>query len=162
MIQIKSISEFKSTDLPTEPGVYLFKDEKTFAYIALTRESFPRILMSRRTSPKLESFGPYTYGFTRQDLQRLAVRVFKLRVCRKFPKRACLNFHMNLCTAPCVGKVSQEQYAEQVDQARSFLVGNFEKTVQSLRAQLQVAAHEQKFEHALELRNQVASIRLLT
>jgi excinuclease ABC subunit C len=235
MIEIKSPSEFKSADLPTDPGVYLFRDEtnqilyigkaanlrqrvggyfsdtikppktqklvsrirnvdwiivnnevealllenklvkqhvpkynislkdaKTFAYVALTREAFPRILMSRKTSPKLESFGPYTYGFTRQDLQRLVVRVFKIRVCRKFPKRPCLNFHMNLCTGPCVGMVSQEQYAEQVDQARSFLAGNYQKTIQTLNGQMQLAANEQKFEHALELRNQIASIRLLT
>ena len=235
MIEIKSPSEFKRANLPTDPGVYLFRDEtneilyigkaanlrqrvgsyfsdtikppktqklvsrirnvdwiivnnevealllenklvkqhvpkynitlkdaKTFAYIALTREPFPRILMSRKTSPKLESFGPYTYGFTRQDLQRLVVRVFKIRVCRKFPKRPCLNYHMNLCTAPCVGKVSQEQYAMQVDQARSFLAGNYQKTIQTLNGQMQLAANEQKFEHALELRNQIASIRLLT
>jgi len=235
MIRIKSPSEFKSTDLPKEPGVYLFKDEhneilyigkatnlrqrvrsyfsdtikppktqklvsrirnvdwitvnnevealllenklvkqhvpkynitlkdaKTFAYIALTREPLPRILMSRKTSPKLESFGPYTYGFTRQDLQRLVVRVFKIRVCRKFPKRPCLNYHMNLCTAPCAGKVSQEQYAKQVDQARSFLAGDYQKTIQTLNDQMQLAANEQRFEHALELRNQIASIRLLT
>ena len=58
------------------------KDAKTFAYISLTREPFPRILTSRKVSRKLESFGPYTDGFTRQDLQRLVVRVFKLRTCK--------------------------------------------------------------------------------
>src|SRR5512136_642440 len=97
------------------------KDAKTFAYIALTRETFPRILTSRRVSRRLESFGPYTDGFTRQDLQRLVVRVFKLRVCRRLPKRACLAFHIGLCTAPCDGTVTLEQYAEQVERARAFL-----------------------------------------
>ena len=235
MIQLASTSEFKNVCIPTDPGVYLFKDEnneilyigkatnlrqrvrsyfskndkppktqklvsrirnidwiivnnevealllenklvkqhtpkyninlkdaKTYAYIALTREPYPRILTSRKTSNKLESFGPYTYGFTRQDLQRLVVRVFKLRVCRKLPKRACLNYHMNLCTAPCIGNARQEQYATQVEQARSFLNGDFEKTIQTLSTQMQAASQEQKFEHALELRNQIASIRLLT
>ncbi len=71
------------------------KDAKTFAYIALTREAFPRILTSRKVSRKLESFGPYTEGFTRQDLQRLVVRVFKLRTCKTMHKRACLNYHIN-------------------------------------------------------------------
>jgi len=235
MIQLASTSEFKSTCVPADPGVYLFRDEnseilyigkaanlrqrvrsyfsnnpkppktqklvarirsidwiivnnevealllenklvkqhtpkyninlkdaKTYAYIALTREPFSRILTSRKTSIKLESFGPYTYGFTRQDLQRLVVRVFKLRVCRKLPKRACLNYHMNLCTAPCIGNATQEQYATQVEQARSFLTGNYEKTIQALTTQMQAASQEQKFEHALELRNQISSIRLLT
>ena len=138
------------------------KDAKTYAYIALTRETFPRIFTSRKTSQTLETFGPYTDGFTRQDLQRLVVRVFKLRVCRTFPKRACLSYHMGLCTAPCVGNVTAEQYAAQVEQAHSFLSGNYEKTIQTLMGQMQTASKDLKFEHALELRRQIASIGLLT
>ena len=138
------------------------KDSKTFAYIAFTRETFPRILTSRKVSRKLESFGPYTDGFTRQDLQKLVVRVFKLRVCKKLPKRTCLNFHIGLCTAPCIGNVSEEQYAEQMDNARSFLNGGYEQTTAVLNLQMSEASQEQKFERALELRNQISSIQLLT
>ena len=138
------------------------KDAKTFAYIAFTRESYPRVLTSRKVSRKLESFGPYTDGFTRQDLQRLVVRVFKLRICRKLPKRACLNFHIGLCSAPCNGNVSLEQYTQQVTQARSFLSGNYEQTIKLLLLQMQQASQNQKYERALELRRQIASIRLLT
>jgi len=235
MIPISTSSKFKSSDIPTNPGIYLFKDEtgeilyigkakslrqrvksyfssinqpvktqqliskirnidwivvnsevealllenklvkqhtpkyninlkdaKTFAYIAFTKEQFPRILTSRKVSRKLESFGPYTDGFTRQDLQRLVVKVFKLRVCRKLPKRACLNFHIGLCSAPCIGNVNAEQYARQVEQARFFLGGNYKHTTELLVLQMQAAAKEQKFERALELRNQIASIRLIT
>jgi excinuclease ABC subunit C len=235
MIPIADVSKFKSSDIPTDPGVYLYRDEageilyigkakslrsrvksyfsktdkpaktqqlvskirsidwiivnnevealllenklvkkytpkyninlkdaKTFAYIALTRELFPRVLTSRKVSRKLESFGPYTDGFTRQDLQRLVVRVFKLRVCRKLPKRACLNFHIGLCSAPCNGNVSAERYAELVEQARSFLGGNYEQTTKLLLSQMQAASQSQQYERALELRTQIASIRLLT
>ena len=138
------------------------KDAKTFAYIALTREAFPRLLMSRKVSRNLESFGPYTEGFTRQDLQRLVVRVFKLRTCKKMPKRECLNYHIHMCTAPCIGAATPEQYETQVAQARSFLNGNYEQTIENLKIQMQYASAEQKYETALELRNQIASIRLLT
>ncbi len=138
------------------------KDAKTFAYIALTREQFPRILTSRKVSRKLESFGPYTDGFTRQDLQRLVVRVFKLRTCRKLPKRACLNFHIGLCSAPCNGNVSPEQYTKLVEEARSFLGGNYNQTINLLLAQMQDASQNKQYERALEVRNQIASIRLLT
>jgi len=235
MIQITNPSDFKSSGIPTNPGVYLFKDEKqeiiyigkakslrarvksyfsiidqpaktrqlvshirnidwiivnnevealllenklvkqhtpkynidlkdakTFAYISLTREVFPRILTSRKVARKLESFGPYTEGFIRQDLQRLVVRVFKLRTCKKMHKRACLNYHIHQCTAPCIGNVTAEQYAEQVKQARSFLNGNYEQTIQQLNSQMQTASAQQQFETALDLRNQIASIRLLT
>jgi excinuclease ABC subunit C len=235
MITISDPSEFKSCEIPTNPGVYLYKDEKgeilyigkakslrsrvksyfsttdkpaktrqlvsriqnidwiivnsevealllenklvkqhspkyniclkdakTFAYIAFTREMYPRILTSRKVSRKLESFGPYTDGFTRQDLQRLVVRVFKLRVCKKMPKRACLNFHIGLCSAPCVGNVSEKHYGELMDKARSFLNGGYEQTTAMLNLQMHEASREQKFERALELRNQISSIQLLT
>jgi excinuclease ABC subunit C len=138
------------------------KDAKTFAYISLTREDFPRILTSRKVSRKIESFGPYTDGFTRQDLQRLVVKVFKLRTCKALPKRACLNYHIHLCTAPCIGHVNAEQYADQVKQARSFLNGNYQQTIEQLKAQMQAASEAQQYENALELRNQILSIRLLT
>ena len=235
MIQIKGPSDFKSSDIPTHPGVYLYRDEageilyvgkakslrsrvksyfstsdqpiktrqlvsrirnidwivvnsevealllenklvkqhipkynvnlkdaKTFAYISLTREAFPRILTSRKVSRKLESFGPYTDGFTRQDLQRLVVRVFKLRTCKTMPKRACLNYHIHLCTAPCIGKATAEKYADQVKQARTFLNGNYIQTIEQLKNQMQIASAAQQYETALELRNQIQSIRLLT
>ena len=210
MIQITCPSDFKSSDIPTDPGVYLYRDEtgeilyvgkakslrsrvksyfsssdqpaktrqlvsrirnidwivvnnevealllenklvkqhwpkynvnlkdaKTFAYISLTREVFPRVLTSRKVARKLESFGPYTDGFTRQDLQRLVVRVFKLRTCKTLPKRACLNYHIHLCSAPCIGKVTVEQYVEQVQKARSFLNGNYQQTIEQLKTQMQ-------------------------
>lgn len=235
MIQISSSSEFKSSELPTESGVYLFRDQKnkilyigkannlrsrvrnyfsdsnqpiktrqlvskirsidwiivnnetealllenrlvkkhapkyninlkdakTFAYIALTKETFPRLLTTRKVSHRLESFGPYTDGFTRRRLQKLVVNIFKLRVCKKLPKRVCLNFHIDLCSGPCIGNVNVKQYEGQVEQARDFLRGNYEQIIERLSLQMQVASKMQNYEYALELRNQIASIRLLT
>ena len=77
-------------------------------------------------------------------------------------KRACLNFHIHICTAPCIEKVTAEQYAEQVKQARSFLNGNYQQTIEELNSQMQTASEQQQYETALDLRNQIASIRLLT
>lgn len=235
MIQINAPSDFKSSEVPTNPGVYLYhdktgeilyvgkaknlrsrvksyfssanqpiktqqlvlriheidwmvvnnevealllenklikqhapkynvnlKDAKTYAYISFTRERFPRILTSRKVSRKLESFGPYTDGFTRQDLQRLVVRVFKLRTCKKLPKRACLNYHIHLCSAPCISNVTSEEYAEQVQSAREFLKGDYQHTIEQLGALMLAASAGQQYETALELRNQISSIRLLT
>ncbi len=138
------------------------KDAKTYAYISLTRETYPRILTSRKVSRKLESFGPYTDGYTRQDLQRLVVKVFKLRTCKTLHKRACLNYHIHLCNAPCIGKISAEDYVEQVRQARSFLGGNYQATLEQLNRKMQEASKAQHYETAIELRNQIASIRLVT
>jgi excinuclease ABC subunit C len=234
MIMINSPSDFKSSDIPAEPGVYIFrgsgseilyvgkakklrlrvksyfsksdlpsktvrlvsnirsidwivvnnevealllenklikqhtpkynislKDSKTFAYIALTKEKFPRLLTSRKVSAKLESYGPYTDGFMRQDLQKLITKVFKIRVCRKLPKRACLNYYINLCTAPCIGNVTKEQYDSQIEQARSFIKGNYGQTISNLTEQMNAASKDKKYERALEMRNQISSIELL-
>jgi len=138
------------------------KDSKTYAYISLSREDYPRILTSRKVSAKLESFGPYTEGYTRQDLQRLVTKVFKLRTCKSMHRRACLNYHIGNCSAPCVGRVTKEQYAEQVKNARMFLEGKFDSTLQVLELQMCQAAEAQKFEQAMALRDQILSIRLLT
>ena len=138
------------------------KDSKTFAYISFTREAFPRVLTSRRVSPKLESYGPYTDAVMRRDLQRLVTKVFKLRTCRTMPKQTCLNFHIGICTAPCIGNVTEEQYQNQVEQARGFLKGNYDQTTQDLTAQMKTTAKKREYERALELRNQIASIQLLT
>jgi excinuclease ABC subunit C len=77
-------------------------------------------------------------------------------------KRACLNFHIHICTAPCIDKVTAEQYAEQVKGARSFLNGNYQKTIEELTSQMHTASAQKQYETALDLRNQIASIRLLT
>ena len=138
------------------------KDAKTFAYIALSKEAYPRIFTTRKPSSRLETFGPYTDGYLRRELQRLVINVFKIRVCKKFPKRACLNFHIGLCTAPCTSNVTQQQYNLQVEQVRSFLMGNYEKIMEMLNSQMRKASKEVEYERALELRNQIASIQLLT
>ena len=137
------------------------KDAKTFAYIAFTRDAFPRILTSRKTSPKLESFGPYTDATKRRELQRLIVSIFKIRTCRTLPGRACLNYHIGICTAPCIGKVTKQEYQEQVENARVFLKGGSEQTVKMLTEQMAQASREGRYERALELRNQLGSIGIL-
>jgi excinuclease ABC subunit C len=138
------------------------KDAKTFAYIALTKDKFPRIMASRKTGSKFESFGPYTDAAKRRELQKLVVNIFKIRTCRTLPNRACLNYHIGICTAPCIGKVTAEEYQKQVDSAKVFLKGGNEETIEMLTKKMQEASKEEKYEHALEFRNQLDSINLLS
>ena len=138
------------------------KDAKTFAYIALTKDKFPRVLGSRKTGPKIDTFGPYTDSTRRRELQKLVVAIFKLRTCRILPKRECLNYHIGICTAPCIGKVSGQQYQDQVESAKIFLKGGYEQTAKMLAIQMKQASEEGKYERALEFRNQIDSINLLS
>ncbi len=138
------------------------KDAKTFAYIALTKDKFPRILSTRKTGSKFESFGPYTDATKRRELQKLVVSIFKLRTCRNLPHKACLNYHIGICTAPCIGKVNEQEYQKQVDNARGFLKGDTEQTLDVLTKQMKDSSKEGKYERALEFRNQINSINILS
>ncbi|MDE1825624.1 MAG: excinuclease ABC subunit UvrC [Candidatus Micrarchaeota archaeon] len=140
----------------------MLKDAKTFAYIAFTKDKFPRILTSRKTGQRLESFGPYTDGMMRRELQKLVVGIFKIRTCTTLPNRACLNYHIGICTAPCIRNVTAEEYQRQVEAARHFLKGNIRETVDRLKKQMKEASEEKRYERALECRNQLSSIELLS
>ena len=138
------------------------KDSKTFAYIALTKERFPRIISSRRTGSKIETFGPYTDGTMRRELQRLVVSIFKIRTCKVLPKHACLNYHIGICTAPCIENVSYEQYSSQVEKARVFLNGKYDDVARSLKEQMDESSKNMRYERARELYNQIKSIELIS
>ena len=134
------------------------KDGKTFAYIGLSVEKFPRIFSTRSVSKRVQLFGPYTDGYARRQLIDLSVRLFKLRVCRTLPKRACLNYHIGLCTAPCIGAVNEGEYGLQVSEARSFLKGDVSRVVTKLQQEMKDASLQQKYEVALEKKRTIDAI----
>ncbi len=138
------------------------KDAKTFAYIALTKDKFPRVFSSRKTGTAFDSFGPYTDAGKRREIQKLIVSIFKLRTCRTMPKRACLNYHIGICTAPCIGRVNEVEYGAQVEGARAFLKGDTSKTVGELTLQMNEESRQGRYERALELRNKLYSIGALS
>ncbi len=134
------------------------KDAKTYAYIKLTGDTFPRILSTRRLTKSGTYFGPYTDGSARNELVQLAVSIFKLRVCKTLPKRACLNYHIGLCTAPCIGKVTKADYGLQVKEATAFLKGNTKGVLKKLEQDMKTASERQLYEIALEKKRQIDAI----
>ena len=139
----------------------VLKDAKTFAYIALSKDLFPRIFSTRKPSAKMDVFGAYTNGRLRFELQKMVMQIFKLRDCKTLPQKACLNFYINRCSAPCIQNISQIDYALQVERAKSLLSGDLKDTLQFLNIEMQKVAEEQKFEQALEIRNQIIRIEKL-
>lgn len=137
------------------------KDSKTYAYICVTDEKFPRIMTVRKRGKKGTFFGPYTDGFARVQLISLAVKLFSIRVCKTLPKRACLNYHIGLCTAPCVKNVDEKQYHEQVEGALRFLRGDTEWVADRLKKEMADASAQMKFEQALEKRRQLEALETL-
>lgn len=137
------------------------KDAKTYAYIQITDEKFPRILSTRKPGKNGTYFGPYVDGSARNELVQLSLKLFKLRSCRKLPNRACLNYHIGLCTAPCIKAVSETQYAEQVALAKDFLKGSTKPVTERLTNEMKEASAIQKFEIALEKKRQIDAIAAL-
>jgi excinuclease ABC subunit C len=152
----------------------LLRDDKHFLYFKVTlSEDFPRLLTSRRVeNDGNKYFGPKTDSKALQNTLKLAQKLFRIRVCNleiaeengenvvthktiKFP---CIYKDILLCSAPCVGNVSREEYSNQVKQLCAFLAGDTSRVVKDLQIKMQEAAKERKFELATQLRNQIQSI----
>jgi excinuclease ABC subunit C len=139
----------------------MLKDDKTYAYIKVTDERLPRIVSTRLVTKKGTYFGPYSDGSARVVLVKLANELFRLCANKTTGKRACLNYHLGLCSGACAGKVSREEYLQQVEQAKDFLKGNTKSVVERLEQEMREASASRNFELALERRNQIAAIERL-
>lgn len=145
----------------------MLRDDKTYPYIRVTLgEEFPRVLFSRQIKKdKSRYFGPYTSAGAVKDTIELINKIYKLRTCnRKLPRdigadRACLNYHIHQCMAPCQGNVSREVYQSQVAKALEFLNGNYGPVIKELENRMQEASEELEFEKAMEYRDLLESVK---
>ena len=138
------------------------KDAKRFAYIEISNEPFPRIGIARKRTKGATYYGPFVSAVERDAVLRTIKRTFTLRSCRKLPKRACLRYHMQSCSAPCIGVISPEEYRVQVDRAVTLLKGKGNEVVKQLREEMAACSTAQEYEKALSLRNQIGAIERLS
>jgi excinuclease ABC subunit C len=138
------------------------KDAKRFAYIEISSDQFPRIGIARQKTKGAVYYGPFVSARERDAVLRVIKRIFTLRSCRKLPKRACLRYHLQSCSAPCIGAISAEEYRVQVDRAATLLKGKGGVLVKQLREEMAVFSAAQEYEKALSLRNQIGAIERLS
>jgi len=139
------------------------KDAKRYAYIELTREPFPRIGIARSAGTgESVYFGPFVSAAERDELIRIVRKIFLIRSCRKLPKRACLRHHLNTCSAPCVGAITQEEYQRQVDRAAELLKGKSMELLHTLREEMAGYSAREEYEKALSVRNQIGAVTRLS
>ena len=134
------------------------KDAKRYAGIELTGEEFPRLMVARRPSGDGTFFGPFVSAAERDEVFKAVKRVFHLRTCKKLPKRPCLRRHMQSCSAPCTGAISQKEYAGMVKKAAMLLKGNTGELLELLRQEMAERSAAQDYERALAIRNEIAAI----
>jgi excinuclease ABC subunit C len=145
----------------------MLKDDKTYPYIKVTvGEEYPRILFSRdMKKDKSKYFGPYTSAGAVKDTIELLRKIYHIRTCsRSLPKdigvgRACLNYHIKQCDAPCMGYIPKEEYRKNVDQAFKFLNGNYDEVTKMLEKKMYEASADMNYETAAEYRDLLTSVK---
>lgn len=143
------------------------RDDKSYPFLALTRsEEWPRATVMRGKRRKgTEYFGPYAHAYAIRQTLDLLVRTFPVRTCSnsKFKRhqalgRPCLLFHIERCSGPCVGEVTEEEYRSHVDGLADFLGGNSDELVGSTRQQMEAAADALEFEAAARHRDRLEAM----
>ncbi|MBN2689152.1 MAG: excinuclease ABC subunit UvrC [Gammaproteobacteria bacterium] len=138
----------------------IFKDDKSYPYIVLTDEDYPRLLIYRgKKKLKGEYFGPYPSAHSAKEAVYFLQKLFRLRSCSnvsfKNRSRPCVYYQTKSCSAPCVKFISKENYAADVQLARDFLLGNNKVLLASLKREMTIAAKEQDYEKAANLRDKI-------
>lgn len=142
----------------------MLMDDKTYPYIKLTlQETYPRVVITRKMQKDgAKYFGPYTSGQSVKNVVDLVNKICGLRTCSgnvKEKERACLNYHIGQCSAPCINKISQEEYKENIRKALDFLNGNYTSIKNELRQKMELASEEMRFEDAIKYRDLLESVK---
>lgn len=142
----------------------LLRDDKSYPYILLSQHKHPRLAYHR--GPKREKgqyFGPYPNGGAVRESLHLMQKLFPIRQCDdlyyKARSRPCLQYQLQRCSAPCVGKISDEAYQQQVRLAELFLRGKDQQVIASLVEQMEQASMALEFEQAAQFRDQIMALR---
>ncbi len=143
----------------------LLKDAKSYTYICIKKERFPRIFFTRKVRRDGSTYlGPYTSKFRTKQIFDLIKNLFPLRTCTlnlsqdnidagKF--KVCLEYHIKNCKGPCVGEETEEAYNAKVEQVKNILKGSFKPVKDYIKSQMQAFAEKMEFERAQEMKDKL-------
>lgn len=143
----------------------LLKDDKTYPWICIKNEPFPRIFSTRHfVRDGSTYFGPYTSAYTLRTLIELIRQLYPIRTCAlnlspesiaKGRYKICLEHHIGNCLGPCEGRQSEEEYAEFISNIKEILKGNSNEVIELLKNKMQTLSREYKFEEAQQIKNKI-------
>ena len=138
------------------------KDSKSYAFIHISDDEYPRIGILRRTTTRGKLYGPFVSARERDEILEVVKRTFKLRSCRNMQKRPCLRYHIHNCSAPCAGYITPEDYKKSIEKADSVLRGHSEELEAKLHAEMEEYTKKREFELALDIRDQIYALEYLS
>ena len=140
----------------------LLKDDKTYPYIKIDMKSdYPGVFMTRRIqNDGAKYFGPYPNISAAKEMVSFIKEKFQIRQCKNFKNqdRACLNYHIKKCLAPCMGYVSKEEYRKQIDQISLLLDGKVDNIIKNLTNEMNKYSENFEFEKAADVRDRIFAI----
>lgn len=180
-VMVKKIDKIKHIVVPTESDALLLennlikeyrprynvllKDDKSYPWICLKNERFPRLFPTRRViKDGSEYYGPYTSMKTVRTLLDLIKSVYPLRTCNYDLSRekiqngkykVCLEYHLGNCKGPCEDLQSNEEYSRQIDDIREIVKGNFKSSLLYFKGQMTQLANEMRFEEAQQIKEKI-------
>jgi len=183
-VLVKKIVSIKHIVVPTETDALLLennlikrlqprynvllKDDKTYPWICIKREAFPRVFSTRNMiKDGSEYFGPYTSGKTVHTLLDLIKELYPLRNCaydlsltniNAGKYRVCLEYHIGNCHGPCEGYETEVEYTKKIDAIREILKGNFKESLKDFRTHMMKLASEMKFEEAQKIKQKMEAL----
>ena len=144
----------------------LLKDSKSYPYIYISNDKHPRLGMYRgKKNKNYHYFGPYPSSYIARDALALLKKIFKVRQCSnsfyRARSRPCLEYQINLCSAPCVGKISNSKYEQDVDMVSLFLNGKASKLLNQISQKMKKSSINFDFEAAAKYRDQLIGLRTI-
>ena len=144
----------------------LLKDDKTYPYIRIgMKEEYPSIYITRRIqNDGAKYFGPYANPGAAREMINFIKEKFQVRQCKtfKFNDRACLNYHIKKCLAPCMKYVTRDEYMVQINQIIMLLEGKTSKILKELEAEMKQASEKLEFEKAAAIRDRMNAIERIS
>lgn len=146
------------------------KDDKSYPYIKITmNEDYPRVFVTRKVSHDgAKYFGPYSSAYATRETVNILRRMYPVRTCninieeRKGKVRECLYYYIGECKAPCTGRISQEDYMTMCKEICEFLDGHQDRLISILEGKMESHVKNLEFEKAMELRDQIESIKKIS
>jgi excinuclease ABC subunit C len=133
----------------------MLKDDKSYPYLCITDEEYPRLLYTRNHKIKGQYFGPYPNGRILRELQDIIRHLFQYRTCNMMGNRPCMKHQIGLCGAPCAGKQSKEEYLATIENIRRILKGDFGEIVENMKERMFALANDLRFEEAEHLKQKI-------